>query len=291
MEVAVRDAVDDSAAGAFRALGTDFRRMHREWHPWDPGALSDLNRGLESGGWVRTTPDLVRLIRASKEMERATAGRFHAGIGDLVALWGFHTSDYPVTEPPPAPEAIHRILDRRPTLADLEIDGLRVRNRGPKVQLDFSGIAKGLAVQRACERLAEFRITDALVNAGGDVLVCGPSQRPWRVGIPDPASGVLTTVELTTPMAVFTSGSDQRFGEFDGERYAHILDPRTGRPARGIRQATVVHPDPVTADAAATALVVAGPAAWRGLAESLGLERVLVVTADGRVETLGVASD
>ena len=285
VEVSVREASEDNANGAFRALNADFRRMHAEWHPWEPGALMELNRGLASGGWVRTTSDLVRLLEASQEMERASEGLFNAAIGELVSLWGFHTSDYPITEPPPDTGAIHAALAWRPTTLNIETDGTRVRTGDRGIRLDFSGIAKGLAVLNACQRLEEFRITDALINAGGDVLVCSHTDRPWRVAIRDPAGGVLTTVELTEPQAVFTSGNYQRFGEWEGERYAHILDPRTGRPVAGVLQATVIHPDPLTADAAATALVVAGPLAWQRIAAGMGIEQAIVVGADGRVET------
>lgn len=283
VEVKVRGVTEAHATNAFRLLGPEFQRMHREWHPWESGALTDLNEVLARGGRARTTPDLAELVEVSTRLEAESLGRFNPAIGALVALWGFHTSDYPITEPPPGDEAIADRLAWQPSMRSIELEGRSVRARTRGVQLDFSGIAKGLAVRRACELLAGVEIRDALVNAGGDVLVCGPTERPWRVGLRDPAGGVLTTLELRDPLAVFTSGNDQRFGEFDGERYAHILSPFTGRPVESVMQATVIHADPLRADAGATALVVAGPDAWRGVAGSMGLDRALVVDADGRV--------
>ena len=291
VEVRVRGVTEAHAANAFRLLGPEFQRMHREWHPWQPGALSELNAELARGGRHRTTPDLAELIAVSAELETESLGRFNPAIGALVALWGFHTSDYPITEPPPGDEAIADRLAWQPSMRSLTLDGRVVRARTRGVQLDFSGIAKGLAVRRACELLAEVEIRDALVNAGGDVQVCGPAERPWRVGVRDPAGGVLTTLELREPMAVFTSGNDYRFGEFDGERYAHILSPFTGRPVDAVLQATVLHADPLRADAGATALVVAGPEAWRMVAASMGLDRALVVDAEGRIHATEALAD
>ncbi len=283
VEVKVRGVTEAHAANAFRLLGPELQRMHRELHPWEPGALTALNAELARGGRPRTTPDLAELIEVSTRLEDESLGRFNPAIGALVALWGFHTSDYPITAPPPGDEAIADLLAWQPSMRAIELEGRSVRSRARGVQLDFSGIAKGLAVRRACELLAEVEIRDALVNAGGDVLVCGPTERAWRVGLNDPSGGVLTTLELREPLAVFTSGNDQRFGQFDGERYAHILSPFTGRPVDAVMQATVIHADPLRADAGATALVVAGPDAWWMVAGSMGLDRALVVDAGGRV--------
>lgn len=284
VEVKLRNVSQAHADGAFQLLGPEFRRMHREWHPWQRGALADLNRELARGGKAVTTADLVELARAGQRFERESLGRFNPAIGALVELWGFHTSDYPISDPPPSDDAIADVLVTRPDMQALVIDDRAIRSQSVGIRLDFSGLAKGLAVRQACELLAELDIREAMVNAGGDVLVCGPTERPWRVAIRDPNDGVLTTVEITEPLAVFTSGNYHRYGEFEGVRYAHILDPFTGRPVDEVMQATVVHADPLRADAGATALVVAGTAQWRMIAERMGLDQAIVVDADGRVE-------
>lgn len=292
VEVKLRNVSQAHADGAFQLLGPEFRRMHREWHPWERGALADLNRELLRGGRAVTTADLVELARAGQRFERESLGRFNPAIGALVDLWGFHTSDYPITDPPPTDEAIADVLVMRPDMQSLVIDDRSIRAQSVGIRLDFSGLAKGLAVRQGCELLAELQIRDAMINAGGDVLVCGYSERPWRVAIRDPAGGVLTTVEIIEPLAVFTSGNYHRYGEFDGTRYAHILNPFTGRPVDEVLQATVVHSDPLRADAGATALVVAGSGQWRMIAERMELDQAIVVDGDGRVEaTMALEQD
>jgi len=286
VEVQLRETGRDQAQAAFRDVGALLQGMHTELHPWEDGALMDLNRAIAAGEAIGTTPNIVALIEASQSLEVATEGAFNPAIGALVNLWGFHTSSYPITDPPPAPGLIDALLARAPSTSDLVLDGSVVRSANRAVRLDFSGIAKGLAVQRVCDTLAGLGVGPAMVNAGGDVMVCSAGNRPWRVAVRAPGDGVLETMEVDRPLAVFTSGNYYRYGEFDGERYAHILDPDTGRPVSGIMQATVIDPDPRVADAGATALVVAGPDRWEHIADLLDAEAAIVVDADDAVSRL-----
>ena len=273
----------DQAEAVFGVLTREFQRMHRDWHPWEPGPMADLNAGLQSGEWSVTTVELIELIEVSQRLESVSDGLFNPAMGKLVQLWGFHTSDYPITEPPPPAVEIDRLLAKSPSMHALEIDGLRVRSSHPDIRLDFSGLAKGLAVRLACERLAEHDFTDALVNAGGDVLVCGATDQAWRIAIRDPAGGVLQTVEVDQPLAVFTSGNYYRYGEWNGQRYAHILNPRSGQPVDEVLQATVIHADPLLADAAATTLIVAGSNHWQQTSKHMGIQQLIVVDVEGDV--------
>ena len=111
-----------------------------------------------------------------------------------------------------------------------------------------------------------------------------PPGRAWRIGIRDPyRPGVMATLELAAGESVSTSGDYERMFDQAGTRYHHILDPRTGYPVAGLHAVTVVHADAAVADAASTALFVAGPGQWRQVAAALGIAQVLVVQADGTV--------
>jgi thiamine biosynthesis lipoprotein len=230
-------------------------------------------------------------VRAGRRLEVASGGTFNPAIGAAVTLWGFHTSRYPITEPPPSEGDIRALLDASPSMGDLGVDGLEVSSSNPAVRLDFSGLAKGFALGLACDAVLSEGIESALVNAGGDVMVCSGDSDSWRVAIRDPEGGVLETLEIDRRLAVFTSGDYHRYAELDGERYAHILDPRTARPVVEAMQATVIDADPLLADAAATALVAAGRSGWRKIARLMALDRVIVVLADGSVERLDSRTD
>ncbi len=284
LDVSVQ-GVDRAAAGhAFAELQRDFQTMHRDWHAWEPGMLTRVNEAFAAGKPATATADIVEMIRRSQQLEALSGGRFNPAIGALIGLWGFHTSDYPIVGPPPPAEAIGRLVGQNPSTADIEVDGLTLNSRNPTVQLDFGGIAKGYAVDLACARLNALGIDNAIVNAGGDLRAMGNhGDRPWRVAIRDPQGGIVGTLETGTDEAVFTSGNYERFRQHGEARYPHILDPRSGWPVQALSSVTVIASEGLLADAAATALTVAGPDEWTEVAQALGLEQVLLVDAAGRV--------
>jgi thiamine biosynthesis lipoprotein len=155
----------------------------------------------------------------------------------------------------------------------------------PQVQLDLGAFAKGYALNLVIDRLRQLGLQDVIVNAGGDLCVSGRhGERPWRIGVRHPqGSGVIASLALQDGECVMTSGNYERYREHEGIRYGHIIDPRTGYPVRHVASATVIHRDGGLADAAATALSVAGPADWVRIAAQLSLEAVMLVDEAGRV--------
>jgi thiamine biosynthesis lipoprotein len=138
---------------------------------------------------------------------------------------------------------------------------------------DPSGLVKGWAVERAAAHLGRY---DHYVSAGGDVIVRGP----WRVGVEDPAQpDRLLTILDVTDCAVATSGRTHRG--------AHIVDPHTGSPARGLDSVTVIGPSLTWADVYATAAVARGPEAVTWLAALSGYEALLVGEDGGLLATPG----
>ena len=93
----------------------------------------------------------------------------------------------------------------------------------------------------------------------------------------------MAAIEVSGDESVFTSGNYERYNEHEGVRYAHILDPRTGRPVVGITSVTVIHDNGAEADAAATALVVAGADGWWETARAMGIRYAMVVEENGTV--------
>jgi thiamine biosynthesis lipoprotein len=284
--ITIRGVDEATADAAMAELQIRFTALHNELHAWKEGPLTRVNSAFREGRSVQATTDIIRLIQRSRELEQQSSGAFNPAIGGLIALWGFHTSTYPITGPPPAQEQIEAWLKQAPSTRDIQFDEDRLYSSNPAVQLDFGGIAKGLAVDIAIELLRRHGIDNAIVNAGGDLRVIGDAgPRPWRVAIKKPGGGgVLGVLESKTDMAVFTSGSGQRYREHAEQRYPHILDPRSGQPARGLSSVTVLAREGLSADAAATALFVAGPDHWPRMAAALGLDEVLVVKESGAMQ-------
>jgi thiamine biosynthesis lipoprotein len=283
VEVSATDS--EAARAAIAAVSQEFIRQNREWHAWKSGALNDLNLALAAGRAHEADPYLLPLLHEVKQLARASGGLFNPAIGRLVGKWGFH-DDLPPGGALPTSDALLPELAVLPGMDDVIIDGNRVSSRNLHVQIDLGGYAKGVALDRALDRLCGLGFGNALVNLGGNLAVSGDrGGRPWRIGVRHPqGEGALASLEISGRSAVITSGTYERYREQDGRRYAHIIDPRTGRPAMHVASATVIHADAALADVAATALVVAGPDQWADVARSLGVNEVMIVDDAGRVQ-------
>lgn len=258
-----------------------FKQMHKQWHAWKPGRLQTINETLRRGQAIQLTAPEAAFMRRVIHLSKQTQHYFNPAIGELINLWGFHTDQYPITSPPPSQEAIQQLASQQITVNNLQLTGLSLRADNPHIWLDFGGIAKGLAVDQAIDIIRSYGIKNAIVNAGGDLRSIGDKgNRAWQIGIQSPDNkGVLAVLQVEQDEAIFTSGNYQRYKAFDGQRYAHIIDGRTGLPVQDIISATVIAADGVTADAAATALIVAGGAHWQQVATALQLDQILLINS------------
>lgn len=275
-----------TSSAALEEIDATLRTFERDFYPWADGELAAVNNAIADDREIDVSAEMANLLIRARELSLASSGHFEPGLGRLVELWGFHMTPTTDTHPPSA-EAISATLEASGTIAALEIDGQTIRSTVRGLKLDLGGIAKGAAVDRILALLERHGIDSALVNAGGDLAVTGRAagDRPWRVGIRNPrADGLLGVLELTDGEAAFTSGDYERFYEYAGQRLHHLLDPKTGQPVAHTQALTVIGTDPANADAAATALFVAGPDRWRTLASRLGIDAVLRVDSSGEVE-------
>jgi thiamine biosynthesis lipoprotein len=229
-------------------------------------------------------PSLVPIIEQSIALSARSDGLFNPAIGGLLNLWGFQSSERP-NGPPPAREAIAGWVARHPSMADLRLDAAVLTSTNDAVQLDFGAFAKGYAIDVAIAKLRARGIENAIANAGGDLRAIGSKGgQPWRVGVRHPqGDGVLAAIAVQGDESVFTSGNYERFREHAGVHYQHILDPRSGWPVEGVTSVTVIHDNGAVADAAATALVVAGPTEWHRIAGQMGIRYVMLVDDHGTV--------
>ena len=276
------DAATAQQAGA--AIEQDFLRMDHDWHAWHPSTLTALNARLAQGQAVTVDASLLDLIKRARQLSLASDSLFDPALGELFAMWGFQ-SDEP-TGPPPPLQKITTLLNTLPTMANLQITANTVRSDNPALRLDFGAIAKGYAAQLAIEHLQRLGIHNAIVAAAGDLHVLGShGARPWHIGIRHPrAPGVIASVDLKSGESISTSGDYERYFTYKGKRYHHLLDPRTGFPAQGTASVTVIAADGATADAAATALFIAGAHDWPRIARAMGVDQVMRIDTQGTVQ-------
>ena len=239
-------------------------------------AESDLMRlnGSASQGAVTVGPDLYRVLEEALRFARLSEGAFDVTVGPLVKLWS---------------EAAER--DRAPSGQEILEAGKRVGSAKvellPQRQVQFAqegleitlgAIGKGWAVDQAVAVLKRRGIRHAFVSAGtSTVFALGDdgSGDGWEVSVRNPIEGDPLATFRIRDQAVSTSAAYERFWEIAGNRFGHILDPRSGQPAAGMLSATVVAPTATAADALSTAAYVMGVEQGSALLRSLNLEGLL----------------
>lgn len=283
----------DGAAEAVDAVFAIFADVDARMSEWKDGSpLSNVNRNAGVTP-VPVPSDLRALIARGVRIGALTDGAFDITWAALWGLWDFRA------EPPVVPDRAE--AERRAALVDyrrIEIDDEAgtVLLGEPGMKLGLGGIAKGWALDRAAAELRRRGYDRFLMSGGGQVTVGGqrPLGGPWRVGVRDPRAGADQPFAMLAVQdaSVSTSGDYERFFISGGVRYHHILDPRTGFPARGLRSVTTVSTDGTLADAMSTAIFVLGQERGLAIAEQTDDLEAVLVDSSGRVSrTSGVTDD
>jgi thiamine biosynthesis lipoprotein len=215
------------------------------------------NQDVEVDEWFEA------VFNKAKEVYEASGGAFDPTVAPLINLWGF---------------GFETLDDVSQTAIDslkqfVGYDKIRIENRrvikdDPRIQLNFSAIAKGYASDVIAALLEGEGVENYMIEIGGEVAVNGKNIHGdcWQIGINKPeedstgaAGEIGTIVQLCRKCGLATSGNYRNFYVRDGKKYAHTIDPQTGYPAeQNILSATVVAPDCMTADACATAFMTLG---------------------------------
>ncbi len=224
----------------------------------DTGEVARLNATAADRS-VAVDSELFRLLESCAAFTLDTAGAFDVAVGALVDAWGFGKREGRIPTDRELVEATSRCGYRHVMLVDGTV---RFRRRGLK--LNFGAIGKGYALDRAAVLLKrEWGIDSALLQGGGSSMLgvgCPPNDlRGWPVSIRHPeANRPALDVVYLKDQGLGTSAATFQFFEFQGEKYGHVLDPRTGRPAEGTRSASCIASTAAEADAISTAFFVAG---------------------------------
>jgi len=280
LEIRVLGQDADALERALDAAIAEMQRVEDLMTDWRPSELTRLNDAAGQG--PHTVPaELAQLIARSVQVGELTGGAFDVTYAGVGKLWDFKQTP-PVI---PAADEIKRALkcvgydrvrvDLEENTVDLP-DGMRI---------GLGGIAKGYGVDRAMAVLLEHGIEHAIVNAGGDLKALGRKRgEPWEIAIRHPRDRERVIAVLpVSNTCVVTSGDYERFFEFEGRRYHHIIDPRTGQPSTGCMSATVIAPDAAFADALATALCVLSPEEGLAIVAELPRVECLLIGLDDEI--------
>jgi FAD:protein FMN transferase len=280
--------------GTEKTLEAVFSRLHQiEDRMTNNREQSEVSRVNQAAGShpVPVSPDTFQVITEGLARSRTGGGLFDITVGPLVKLWGIGTEHARI---PLEKEilAARSLIDYR--MVALDESARTVFLQRPGMVLDLGGIAKGYASDEAARILRENGVRRALINLGGNVVTVGvkPGGARWRIGIQDPGKprgehlGVVTVGQT----AVITSGVYERYFDENGVRYHHIMDPRTGYPARsGLLSVTVVTERGIMGDGSTSLSFILGLAEGRRYVESVpGMQGIFVTDAHEVFVTPGI---
>jgi FAD:protein FMN transferase len=277
-------AQQDSSEIFIQTASTEVERIESlisSWNETSETAKINRNAGIRP---TKISFELFQLIKRGQSIANLTS---YAGLNPI---WKF---DGTMTELPDSAllakskalidySRIH--LDEMEKSVFLEKKGMRI---------GFGGIGKGYAANRVRDLMKKMGVNSGAIDAGGDIITWGKNEagKPWKVGIRKPGAEEKPIGFIdVTEMAVVTSGNYERFAIINGNRYTHIIDPRTGWPAVGLKSVTIVCSDAELADALATAVFVLGKEVGLDLIEQMiGVECVAIDDADHIFTTKGIA--
>ncbi|HET7863875.1 MAG TPA: FAD:protein FMN transferase [Burkholderiaceae bacterium] len=268
------------ADAAIAAVMAEMHRIDRAMSPHKADSeLSRINREAAAGPVVLSREMLGLLARAIGFSQRS------GGAFDITYASAGHLYDYRERiRPSEAQLAEARgAIGYRHLVLDTTAGTLRFTHPGTRI--DLGGFAKGHAVDLSTAILRRHGIAHAVVSAGGDSRVLGDRRgRPWNIAIRHPRRpGEVVAVLPLEDVAVSTSGDYERYFEQDGERFHHVIDPRTGRSAGSVRSVTILADDGLSAEAWSKSVFVMGVQRGLQLVESLQGVDAVVVDADGEL--------
>lgn len=272
---------DATAAGeAMAAVMAEMHRVDARMSPYkESSELSRINREAARAP-VKLSPEMAEIIARSIEFSELSGGAFDITFSSVGYLYDYRRhvkpSEADLARNLPGINYRHLLLDRQRGTLRFARDGVRI---------DLGGIAKGWAVDRCIALLQQRGIRHAMVMAGGDTRLLGDRRgRPWNVGVRHPRQrGDVAVVLPLSDSAVSTSGDYERYFEEDGVRYHHIINPRTGKSATGVRSVTVIAADATTTEGLTKSVFIKGPVeGLRFLQEQAGVEGI-IIDDQGRV--------
>lgn len=273
-------AVSENEALAKEAIHAgiaEIKRIESLISSWDSNSQTSnviRNAGIKP---VKVDQELFNLIRRSIKISNLTHGAFDISYASMDKIWKFDGSMKVMPDSASVKASVSKI-NYENIILDAKQQTVFLKEKGMKI--GFGAIGKGYAANKALALMAKMNLDGALVNASGDLISWGKDEgdKDWKIGISNPKNKDQIYSWLTIgETAVVTSGNYEKFVEFDGVKYSHIIDPRSGYPVKGLSSVTIICPNAELADALATSVFVLGKEKGLELINQLkGIECILV---------------
>ena len=253
-----------------------------DWIPTTQISQVSKNSGIQP---VKVDKEVYDLVERAIKVSQLTSGAFDISYASMDKIWKFDGS----MKAMPTPEAIKQSVARigyQKIVLDAKAQTIYLKEKGMK--LGLGGIGQGYIADKIKDLLLSKGCTSGIVNVSGDINAWGyqTTGKPWTVAIVNPMNKnkVFATFPLENS-SVETSGSYEKFVVFDGKRYSHIIDPRTGYPAQGVVSVSVFAKQTEIEDALATGIIVLGVDVGLNLVNQLKGIGCIIVDDKGEIHT------
>jgi FAD:protein FMN transferase len=273
------DADSEEVLSAITEAFSEMRRIEDLFSIYKEGTLAyNLN---EKGSIETEDIEFKQIIEESKTYYYITEGAFDITVQAVIDTYSKSFSEK--GEPPRSCDIDEAL--RKVSSSFIEIDDKGVNLLKERVKVTFGGVAKGYAIDRALAVLEDNGITNALVNAGGDMKAIGlkKGKEKWTIALhnPDNPTDFIASFSISDK-SIATSGNYERY--FDPtKKFHHIVNPKTGYSAQGLISSTIITEKAMDADALATAVFVLGPDKGLSLIEKIKDVEGMIITEDREI--------
>ncbi len=263
----------------------EISRIEKLISSWDAESQTSLinkNAGIKP---VKVDRELFELIERAKQISKITDGAFDISFASVDKIWRFDGS---MTRKPTDEEITNSVakIGYQNIIMDFEDQTVFLKQKGMKI--GFGAIGKGYAADKVRTMLKGKGVTAGIINASGDLTTWGhqPNGADWMVGITNPLNKnkVFSWFPIVDA-AVATSGNYEKFVEFDGVKYSHIIDPRTGYPATGLVSVTIFANSAELCDALATSIFITGTETGIDIINQIKGVECIVVDDQNKIHT------
>ena len=250
--------LSDNEVNHKTAIDSLLKEIDASMSTWLPGSI--ISRINNNDNSVVVDQYFIDVFNKSLEVSKKTDGLFDVTVGPLVNSWGFGFTKKATQDRITIDSLLHFVGYKM-----LKLEGNKIIKAKPEIKIDFNAIAQGYSVDVLSSYLESQGINNYLVELGGELKAKGKKENEnWKVGIDKPDEKATSERKLEAVInlnnrALATSGNYRKFYEENGQKFSHIIDPRTGYPAKqNLLSATVIADDCITADAYSTAFMVMG---------------------------------
>jgi len=277
--------VDTKAIEA--TVGAIFENIDKTLSNYRPDSRIEQFNASTSTTSQEVGPEIVSLVRVSRNVYELSHGCFDLTIKPLFDLWGFKADKLNIPDQATIDEQLTQVGMNKIEV----VDDTHLLKTLPNVRVDVSAVAQGFSVGQISDALEQQGIKNYMVEIGGELKTNGhkPDGQAWRIAVEKPLPAErsihkIITMPKDVPMSVMTSGTYRHYFDANGQHYSHILDARTGRPVtHNLVGVTVLHENPTIADAWSTTLLCLGQQDGMKLANSEKINAIFIRQQDSEL--------